>query len=152
MKKANIAKILLVEIIAIVILLIVVFRVSADDRYYEDPGRLNAFNYGVEESTDTGFLSFSFQNVYNTNKTVTTKGQFTFPIDIRIVNITIDYVITDSEDKVILVVPIISEPRNSNVYDFSVTYPYEGDYEKCIFEVFFIGEEIENEEPEKLNV
>jgi len=157
MRKSKLSKILLAEIIAIVILLIVVFRASAEDKYYPEPERLNHFSYGVEESTDGGFVSFKFQNDYNSDKTVTTKGHFIFPVYIRIVRIAINYVITDADNKVLRTVNIISKPEDGNVYQFTVTYPFMAEYEKCIFEVFFVGEEIEEEseseeEPEKLNV
>jgi len=153
--RTSLAKLLVAEIVVIFIALIFIYNVSSaqEGEHYEDANRLNLFSYGVEESNDIGeFVSLSYQNNYNTDKTVTTTGKVAFPPDIRLLKIKIDYIITDGEDRVLRTVSIINKPTDSSLYQFSVTYPFMADYEKCIFEIYFVGEEIDDEGPEKLNV
>lgn len=94
----------------------------------DQENHLDYFEYGVSKTINFEDLTFVYENTYE-NKTVICAGSITFQPGIEIFAMTIDYVITNSQMRIVRTVNLLKAEYHKPKYEFSVRFPFQRDYE-----------------------
>lgn len=108
---------------------------------------LSPFEIGVEERIVADkHIEFTFKNTLEENDIVLTEGIFVIAPDLTVDTIQVQYILVNNDKQIVRVVDVLDEENPDNLIRFSVTYPYDTEYEYCVFHIKVMLNKIDQQE------
>ncbi len=105
------------------------------------------FEIGVEKGVVVGnCIEFIFKNTLEENNIVLTEGTFVVTPDYIVDTIQVQYILLNNNKQIVRAVDVLDEENPDNAIRFSVTYPYDTEYEYCVFHIQVMLKKIHQQE------